>query len=62
MLMLNKVSVPLRGKYRGECLFQVLILLVLLVSVPLRGKYRGELSKTNGEPKDSQSCFRPLAG
>ena len=38
------VSVPLRGKYRGELL--VLNLLEssanLVVSVPLRGKYRGE--------------------
>ena len=41
----DHVSVPLRGKYRGEwrgggkC-----YVFVRLVSVPLRGKYRGELS------------------
>ena len=38
------VSVPLRGKYRGEFQSQVSLCcgVVRGVSVPLRGKYRGE--------------------
>ena len=37
------VSVPLRGKYRGEYSDTELVILYRhSVSVPLRGKYRGE--------------------
>ena len=41
------VSVPLRGKYRGELYWTPTPLQCVneLVSVPLRGKYRGEYSR-----------------
>ena len=41
------VSVPLRGKYRGEDVecFSMLAHTLHIVSVPLRGKYRGEAEK-----------------
>ena len=42
--ILDTVSVPLRGKYRGESVGEKLapVFNLLRVSVPLRGKYRGE--------------------
>ena len=39
----GRVSVPLRGKYRGESIARDFIgISKARVSVPLRGKYRGE--------------------
>jgi hypothetical protein len=40
---MTDVSVPLRGKYRGELNKTNDINRTMQVSVPLRGKYRGEL-------------------
>ena len=43
MCVIHDVSVPLRGKYRGEGEYEYLgATLNTHVSVPLRGKYRGE--------------------
>jgi hypothetical protein len=43
---IKSVSVPLRGKYRGEFITYLAELFILLmVSVPLRGKYRGEFQQ-----------------
>ena len=58
-----EVSVPLRGKYRGE--YGILSPLhthpLLQVSVPLRGKYRGEF--VIEDPTYVVLLrFRPLAG
>gem|GEM_PF-3103198 len=46
-LDLSSVSVPLRGKYRGEVVYEANLdnpQIVFRVSVPLRGKYRGEVN------------------
>ena len=57
------VSVPLRGKYRGElekaCSLKIPC---RLVSVPLRGKYRGESVIDFELPDPTHGRFRPLAG
>ncbi len=58
------VSVPLRGKYRGEAFFMICVRSIgSVVSVPLRGKYRGEeLEYTNVIDRAITLSFRPLAG
>jgi hypothetical protein len=56
------VSVPLRGKYRGEYLAKKSGKDLLTgVSVPLRGKYRGEFF-FHFSFHYYYYCFRPLAG
>ena len=60
-LVLSLVSVPLRGKYRGEFVLRIRVRWGEVVSVPLRGKYRGELRLAIEEKLDFLS-FRPLAG
>ena len=59
------VSVPLRGKYRGEVSLMRLLksMRLIVVSVPLRGKYRGEESVNSIlNYIILVNCFRPLAG
>ena len=58
------VSVPLRGKYRGELKNPLRIhCFAMLVSVPLRGKYRGELVKVQDKATGEQGLVSvPLRG
>ena len=63
-LSLNlSVSVPLRGKYRGEgsCL-SLNTALSSAVSVPLRGKYRGEDDRHKLMPYSYKRVSVPLRG
>ena len=58
------VSVPLRGKYRGEGLglFMSLLSRWVVVSVPLRGKYRGEAEVLAARQKPISKAFPSPCG
>ena len=57
------VSVPLRGKYRGELQIDICPSSVhSAVSVPLRGKYRGEFWAVGDLQRVSKKVSVPLRG